>query len=95
MTSFRSLLSQFNLLLWLRTQLDSVEIHNAQLARFLCQLIPAQCPFERDLKIGGHRLLHIPPLCKLNPLYEQLVGLRFKCLSYLVEQCGEEITTFC
>lgn len=93
MTNFCSLFSKLNLLRWFRIKLDGIEIHNPQLARCLCQLIPAQCPFERDLKLRGHKLLHIPPLCQLNPLYEQLIGLRFKSLSYLVEQCGEDLTT--
>jgi len=90
MTRFMSIISQFNLLRWLQAQLDGIEIHNAKLARFLCKLIPAHCPFEREIKLNGQTILHIPPLCKLNPLYEQLVTLRFKCLSYLVDQCGED-----
>lgn len=95
MTSFSSVFPKFNLLRWLQAKLDGFEIHNAKLARLLCNLIPAQCPFARDLKIGGQTLLHIPPLCQLNPLYEQLMNLRFKSLSYLVDQCGEDITTYC
>jgi hypothetical protein len=39
----------------------------------------------------GRKLAHIPPLCKLNPLYEQLVGLRFRSMCYLVDECGEAI----
>jgi len=90
MTRFLSIVSQFNLVRWLQTQLDGTEIHNAKLAKFLCKLIPAHCPFEREIKFKGQTILHIPPLCKLNPLYEQLVTLRFKCLSYLVDQSGED-----
>jgi hypothetical protein len=93
MTRFQAIFSQFNLLRWMQMQFDRIEIHNAQVARLLCQLIPAQCPFERDFKFKGHTILHIPPLCKLNPLYEQLVSLRFKCLSYLVDECGEDLTS--
>lgn len=86
MSCFQSIFTQFNLLRWVQTQLDNIEIHNAKLAKLLCQLIPSDCPFARDIKIKGYTILHIPPLCKLNPFYEQLVSLRFKSLSYLVDQ---------
>ncbi|MDZ8183582.1 MAG: Mo-dependent nitrogenase C-terminal domain-containing protein [Nostoc sp. ChiSLP02] len=79
----------------LRYQLDAVEIHNSDLARLLCKIIPSQCPFARTVKILGRTLFQIPPLCKLNPLYEQVVGLRFKCLLYLVDVCGEDATKYC
>jgi hypothetical protein len=38
------------------------------------------------------KLVHIPAMCKLNPLYDQLVGLRFRALSYLADECGEDVT---
>lgn len=75
--------------------LDQLEIHNPKVARFLCQLIPAQCPFEQDIKLFNRVLFHIPPLCKLNPFYEQVVSLRFKALSYLVDECGEKVELYC
>ena len=75
----------------MRQWLDQIEITDQTLARFLSKIIPGQCPFERDLKLFGHLVLHIPPLCKLNPLYEQLASLRFRALCYLVDQCGEDI----
>lgn len=78
-----------------RVWLDGLEIHDQRLARFLCKMIPAQCPFERDVKLFGQKIVHIPPLCKLNPLYEQLVGLRFRALSYLADDCGEDVSTYC
>jgi hypothetical protein len=34
-------------------------------------------------------------MCKLNPFYEQLVGLRFKALCYLADVCGEDIAAYC
>jgi hypothetical protein len=58
-------------------------------------LIPAQCPFERDICVLGRCFLHIPPLCKLNPLYEQLVALRFRALCYLADECGQDISCYC
>ncbi|MCS6793703.1 MAG: nitrogenase [Oscillatoriaceae bacterium SKW80] len=75
--------------------LDGLEIHDPRLARFLCKMIPSQCPFERDIILFGRKVVHIPPLCKLNPLYEQLVGLRFRALSYLADKCGEDVTPYC
>jgi tellurite resistance protein len=77
-----------------RDWLDGLEIHDPKVARFLCKMIPPQCPFERDIKLFGHKVVHIPPLCKLNPLYEQLVGLRFRALSYLADDCGEDVSEY-
>ncbi|MDZ8053934.1 MAG: Mo-dependent nitrogenase C-terminal domain-containing protein [Aulosira sp. ZfuVER01] len=78
-----------------RQRLEEIEINNQKLARLLCKLIPAYCPFARDIKIFGKTVLHIPPLCKLNPLYEQLMALRFRSLSYLADICGEDVTAYC
>lgn len=77
-----------------REWLDHLDIEDPRLARFLCKLIPPQCPFERDIVLFGHKIVHIPPMCKLNPLYEQLVGLRFRALSYLADDCGEDISAY-
>jgi hypothetical protein len=85
---------RFELLQPVRQWLDEIEIHDRKLARFLSKAIPAQCPFERDIKVFGYLVVHIPPLCKLNPLYEQLVGLRFRALCYLVDRCGEDIQSY-
>jgi tellurite resistance protein len=79
----------------IRVWLDQLEIHDPKLARYLCRMIPSQCPFERDVVLFGHKLLHIPPMCKLNPLYEQLVGLRFRAMCYLADICGEDVSPYC
>ncbi|NJM73581.1 MAG: nitrogenase [Scytonema sp. RU_4_4] len=79
----------------LRHRLDSLEIQNRKLARFLAKMIPAQCPFERDILVFGRKVAHIPPMCKLNPLYDELVGLRFRALCYLADVCGEDIQSYC
>ena len=78
-----------------RQWLDRITVGSPQVARWLCQLIPAGCPFERDIQLLGHHLFHIPPMCKLNPLYEELVGLRFRSLSFLADVCGEDVTPYC
>ncbi len=79
----------------LRDRLDAIEVRDAEFAHGVCKLIPAQCPFERDVKLFGRTLVHIPPMCKLNPLYEQLVSLRFRALCYLADECGEDISAYC
>lgn len=50
-----------------RNWLDGLEVDDPRVARFLCRMIPAQCPFERDVKLFGQKIVHIPPLCKINP----------------------------
>ena len=67
----------------IRTWLDQLNPEDPHVASFIVSLIPAQCPFERDIVLFGQKIVHIPPMCKLNPLYEQLVGLRFRCLNSL------------
>jgi hypothetical protein len=79
----------------LRHWLDNVEVRTPELARNLCKLIPTTCPFERDVQLFGRTLFRIPPLCKLNPLYEQVVALRFRALCYLADECGEDVTMYC
>jgi hypothetical protein len=76
----------------LKQWIDRLEINEEQSARRIIKLIPAQCPFAREVRIFGQTIFRIPPLCKLNPLYEQLIALRFRALCFLVEQCGEDIT---
>ena len=74
----------------LRQWMDDIQPTDPAVARFLVRLIPAQCPFERDVTLFGRKVVHIPPMCKINPLYDQLVGLRFRCLSRLEEVGGPE-----
>ncbi len=74
-----------------KRRIEQIPVENPKIAHRIVSLIPADCPFERDLKLFGHTIAHIPPMCKLNPLYEQLTMLRFKALCYLVDECGEDI----
>ncbi|HLO87776.1 MAG TPA: Mo-dependent nitrogenase C-terminal domain-containing protein [Nostocaceae cyanobacterium] len=87
--------SSGDLLRPVRRWLDSIQVSDRQLAHRICQIVPAQCPFERDVKFFGKTLFHIPPMCKLNPLYEEVVSLRFRALCYLADECGEDITRYC
>ena len=96
--SISSVLQSVKTLDWLhplRAWVNSIEIQQPALAHRLCRLIPSQCPFERDIRFLGRTLLHIPPLCKLNPLYEEVVALRFRALCYLADECGEDVTCYC
>lgn len=86
--------SQVDVLHPVREWLDTMDVQDPKMARMLCKLIPSQCPFERDISLFGRKLVHIPPLCKINPLYEQLVGLRFRALSYLADDCGEDVSSY-
>lgn len=83
-----------NVLQPVKEWLDEMEVGDPRVARFVCKMVPSQCPFERDIKLFGHKIVHIPPLCKLNPLYEQLVGLRFRSLSYLADECKEDVSEY-
>lgn len=88
--------SRFGIVLHpIRQWLEALEIRNPQVARSLCKIIPARCPFEREIKFLDRTIVRIPPLCKLNPFYEQIVYIRFKSLTYLADQCGEDVTLYC
>jgi hypothetical protein len=79
----------------LRRWLNKWDITNSAQAHLICQVIPAQCPFEREIRLKNRTLLKIPPLCKLNPLYEEVVGLRFRALTYLAEACPADVCRYC
>jgi hypothetical protein len=89
MFSFLQSNSSFNLLFPIRHWLDRVEIKDVAVAEFICKVIPADCPFARTITIGNRTIVTIPPLCKLNPFYDQFVGLRFRSLIYLAECCRD------
>jgi len=78
----------------LRSWIQHRPVTTATAARRIAKIIPAQCPFERDVTLFGQKIVRIPPLCKLNPLYEELVELRFKALCFLADECGEDISAY-
>ncbi|MEP6497596.1 Mo-dependent nitrogenase C-terminal domain-containing protein [Microcoleus vaginatus] len=84
-----------NVLQPVKDWLDGWEIHDPKLAHFVCKMIPPQCPFERDVVLFGRKIVHIPAMCKINPLYEQLVGMRFRALCYLADECKEDVSSYC
>lgn len=89
MVGLTSTIFGLKLLQSVRQCLESIEIHNPKVARLLCHIIPNRCPFEREIKFGDRTIFRIAPLCKLNSFYDQVVSLRFKCLSYLADEWGE------
>lgn len=70
----------------IKNWLDNLEIHDTHLAKLISTLIPASCPFKTDIALFGTTIARIPPLCKLNPFYEQFVFLRFRALGYLSDR---------
>jgi hypothetical protein len=78
-----------------RAWFETLEVTDPKIAHQICKLIPSQCPFERDVRLFGRTLFHIPALCTLNPFYDQFVMLRFRAMSFLVDQCGEDVTQYC
>lgn len=79
----------------LRNWIDQLSVEELETAHLICRMIPAQCPFERRFTLLGRTVLYVPPLCKLNPLYDQFVGLRFRALCYLADTCGEDVSQYC
>jgi hypothetical protein len=79
----------------LRQWLNHLPIRDSRQAHHICRLIPAQCPFARQIQLFGRTLLTIPPLCQLNPLYTELIALRFRAMSYLADECGEDVGAYC
>jgi tellurite resistance protein len=94
LTAPKKLKSCVDILYPVKDWLEGMEIKDPRLAKFVCKIIPPQCPFERDINLFGRKVVHIPPLCKLNPLYEQFTMLRFRSLSYLADECGEDVTKY-
>ena len=85
----------FKLVLFLQHWLNNLEIKQEQTARRIVRLIPAQCPFAKEIRVFDRVIVRIPALCKFNPLYEDLIGLRFRALCFLADECGADITPYC
>jgi hypothetical protein len=85
----------FDFLVPVRNWLNSITIGDRNLAHRLCKLIPNQCPFERKIELFGRTIVSIPPMCKLNPLYDEVIALRFRAICYLADVCGEDVSLYC
>jgi Mo-dependent nitrogenase C-terminus len=78
----------------LRQWLHNWTFSDIETAHRICKFIPSHCPFEHDIKLWGRTIAHIPPLCKLNPLFDEVVELSFRALCYLADQCGQDISQY-
>jgi Mo-dependent nitrogenase C-terminus len=74
--------------------IDRLEFHDPTSAHLLCKVIPAACPFNKKVKLVGRVVFEIPPLCKLNPFYEEVVSLRLRALGFLSAH-GVDIEVYC
>jgi hypothetical protein len=83
----------FDIFYPLRRWLDNFDVKRYRLAHLICRVIPCCCPFERDINLFG-RTYHIPALCKINPVYDEVVALRMRALSYLADDCGEDVSKY-
>lgn len=83
----------FDILRPLRRWIDCIEVRNCQRAHLICRVIPSSCPFEQDIALFGYTI-HIPALCRLNPVYNEIVNLRLRALSYLTDICSEDTTPY-
>ena len=79
----------------IRNGLNNFVIQYPVVAHIICATIPAKCPFAIEVRLFGHTVLRIPPLCKLNPLYNEFVALRFRALCYLADECSKDISSYC
>lgn len=86
---------QLDLFVPLRSWLNNITVGDRLFAHRLCKLIPNQCPFERKIELFGHTILSIPPMCKLNPVYDEVIALRFRAICYLADVCGEDVSLYC
>ncbi|MCU0543586.1 MAG: Mo-dependent nitrogenase C-terminal domain-containing protein [Oscillatoriaceae cyanobacterium Prado104] len=77
----------------IRHWIDGIEVRSSRLAHLICKLIPCTCPFERKFSLFGFNF-HTPPLCEINPFYNEFVFLRFRALSYLSDVCGENVDKY-
>ena len=82
----KSFLAFFNPLLPLRRWVNNLEVSSVTTAQWICRVIPNTCSSGYDFTVFGRISLHVPSLCKLNPLADELVDLRFRAADFLYEQ---------
>ena len=58
--------------------LDHLDVEDPRLAKFLCKMSPPQCPFERDIQLFGHKVVHIPPMCKVQKCSQKMGQICFR-----------------
>lgn len=53
--------------------------------KLIVKVVPDDCPFARKFKVFNQSV-KLPPLCKLNPWYDNIMALRFRALCLLEKQ---------
>lgn len=71
----------------LRYWLSTIEIRHIKLAQLLAKL-PGTCPFARKFQLLGHTF-SVPPLCHLNPFYNEIMELRWRAIVFLNQLDGK------
>ncbi len=94
LVNHRKPICKLDILLPVRQWLKNCKVSSPKVAHRICSLVPSQCPFERDIKLFGRTIAHIPPLCKLNPLFDEVVELRYRALCYLADECGQDVSSY-
>lgn len=84
---------QLELLTAVRRWIDRLEVRSPRFAHLICRLIPCTCPFESRFTLLG-QAFYVPPLCKLNPFYQEILALRLRALTYLADDRGEDVTKY-
>lgn len=70
----------YSLISAFKEALNNFEFTNKDRAERFVKLIPNSCPFAREVKAFGKTIVNIPPLCKINPLYEEIMMLKFRTI---------------
>lgn len=52
-----------------RCWVDQIKVTDVERAKCVLSFIPLACPFARTVRLFGHKILEIPPLCEFNPTY--------------------------
>ena len=67
----------------LKHWLNGLDPGDERISSFIAHLIPFLDPFGCDIDLFAHKLVQIPVMCKINPLFEQFLAVRFRCLGHL------------
>lgn len=67
-----------------RVSINSASAFSEADALFIVGFIPSTCPFERDVYLYKLKLFHIPPICKINPYYKEIVNLKLRAIDSLL-----------
>ena len=67
----------------LKHWLNGLDLGDERISSFIAHLIPFPYPFGRNINLFARKLVQIPPMSKINALFDQLVSLRFRCLGHL------------